>query len=50
MYVGDLQWAGHLLSPVDECTNSDMFWALRGGGGGSFGVVIAGCSLSTALG
>jgi FAD/FMN-containing dehydrogenase len=30
---------GHLLSPVDECTNSDMFWALRGGGGGSFGVV-----------
>lgn len=31
--------AGTVLSPVDECTHSDMFWALRGGGGGSFGVV-----------
>lgn len=26
---------------ADACTNSDMFWALRGGGGGSFGVVIS---------
>jgi hypothetical protein len=24
---------------VDECTNPDLFWALRGGGGGTFGVV-----------
>lgn len=24
---------------ADRCTNSDLFWALRGGGGGTFGVV-----------
>ncbi|HEX4209418.1 MAG TPA: BBE domain-containing protein, partial [Candidatus Binataceae bacterium] len=24
---------------ANACTNSDLFWALRGGGGGSFGVV-----------
>jgi len=24
---------------ADECSNTDMFWAMRGGGGGSFGVV-----------
>ncbi len=24
---------------ADHCTNSDLFWALRGGGGGTFGVV-----------
>lgn len=24
---------------ADRCTNSDLFWALRGGGGGSFGIV-----------
>jgi hypothetical protein len=24
---------------VDACSNSDLFWALRGGGGGTFGVV-----------
>jgi len=25
---------------ANKCTNSDLFWALRGGGGGSFGVVL----------
>jgi hypothetical protein len=25
--------------PADGCSNSDLFWALRGGGGGTFGVV-----------
>ncbi|KAJ7579762.1 FAD-binding domain-containing protein [Mycena floridula] len=29
----------HLI--VNECTNSDLFWALRGGGGGTFGVVLS---------
>ena len=24
---------------ANACTNSDLFWALKGGGGGSFGVV-----------
>ncbi len=24
---------------ADACTNTDLFWALRGGGGGTFGVV-----------
>lgn len=24
---------------ADRCTNTDLFWALRGGGGGTFGVV-----------
>mmetsp|Transcript_18542 Transcript_18542/g.21403 ORF Transcript_18542/g.21403 Transcript_18542/m.21403 type:complete len:684 (-) Transcript_18542:29-2080(-) len=24
---------------ADACTNSDLFWAMRGGGGGTFGVV-----------
>jgi hypothetical protein len=24
---------------ADACTNADLFWALKGGGGGSFGVV-----------
>jgi FAD/FMN-containing dehydrogenase len=24
---------------ANECTNSDLFWALKGGGGGSYGVV-----------
>ena len=24
---------------ANECTNSDLFWSLRGGGGGTFGVV-----------
>lgn len=26
---------------ADNCTNTDLFWALRGGGGGTFGVVTA---------
>ena len=27
------------LATVNKCQHSDLFWALRGGGGGSFGVV-----------
>lgn len=27
------------LQIANECTNSDLFWALRGGGGGTWGVV-----------
>ena len=27
------------LRTANECTNSDLFWALRGGGGGTWGVV-----------
>lgn len=25
---------------ANECQNEDLFWALRGGGGGTFGVVL----------
>ena len=25
---------------ANECQNADLFWALRGGGGGTFGVVL----------
>ncbi|KAH6686903.1 FAD binding domain-containing protein [Plectosphaerella plurivora] len=32
--------AGHILT-VNECQNQDLFWALRGGGGTTFGVVTA---------
>ena len=28
-----------MLAVADRCTNPDLFWALRGGGGGTFGVV-----------
>lgn len=28
------------LVTADACTNPDLFWALRGGGGGTFGVVV----------
>jgi len=29
------------LVMADACMNSDLFWALRGGGGGTFGIVVA---------
>lgn len=28
------------LRIANACQNSDLFWALRGGGGGTFGVVL----------
>ncbi len=28
-----------LMAKADRCTNADLFWALRGGGGGTFGIV-----------
>ncbi|KAA1467757.1 FAD-binding domain-containing protein [Dentipellis sp. KUC8613] len=28
------------LRVANECQNSDLFWALRGGGGGTFGIVL----------
>ena len=33
--------ADGVLRTANTCTNSDLFWALRGGGGGTFGVVMA---------
>jgi FAD/FMN-containing dehydrogenase len=29
------------LMKVNECENSDLFWAIRGGGGSTFGVIIS---------
>ena len=31
--------ANGIFAYADACTNSDLFWALRGGGGGTWGVV-----------
>ena len=31
----------HEKVTADSCTNSDLFFALRGGGGGTFGVVVS---------
>ncbi len=33
--------ADGIFRTVDACSESELFWALRGGGGGSFGVVTA---------
>ena len=30
---------GDLLT-ANNCTNTDLFWALKGGGGGSWGVIV----------
>ena len=30
--------ANGTLLTTNACTNSDLFWAIRGGGGGTFGV------------
>ncbi|KAH0555755.1 hypothetical protein GP486_006301 [Trichoglossum hirsutum] len=41
-----LHWGSKLRTPdgrfliANDCTNRDLFWALRGGGGGAFGVVL----------
>ena len=29
---------GRLLT-INRCKNSDLFWAIRGGGGGTYGIV-----------
>ncbi|KAK5678747.1 hypothetical protein LTS10_009191 [Elasticomyces elasticus] len=34
-----------LLRTANKCQNSDLWWALRGGGGGTFGVVVESTSL-----
>ena len=35
----DIVTADGTLVTANSCTNADLFWALRGGGGGTFGVV-----------
>ena len=35
----DVVIANGTLLKANKCTNEDLFWALRGGGGGTFGVV-----------
>ncbi|KAJ7158393.1 FAD-binding domain-containing protein [Mycena crocata] len=32
---------------ANECQNTDLFWALRGGGGGTFGVVLSSTTLAS---
>ena len=34
----DVVIADGTLLTANACTNTDLFWALRGGGGGTFGV------------
>ncbi|KAJ5530564.1 hypothetical protein N7527_003957 [Penicillium freii] len=29
------------LVTANECQNNDLFWAIRGGGGGTFGVILS---------
>ncbi|KAJ7064893.1 FAD-binding domain-containing protein [Mycena amicta] len=38
--------SGQLLT-ANECQNTDLFWALRGGGGGTFGVVLESTALAS---
>ena len=35
----DVVIANGTLLTANSCTNPDLFWALRGGGGGTFGIV-----------
>ena len=35
----DVVIANGTLLTANKCTNPDLFWALRGGGGGTFGIV-----------
>ena len=35
----DVVIADGTLLTANACTNTDLFWALRGGGGGTFGIV-----------
>ena len=35
----DAVLANGTIVTADACSNTDLFWALRGGGGGSFAVV-----------
>ena len=34
----DVVIADGTLLTTNACTNSDLFWAIRGGGGGTFGI------------
>ncbi|KAJ7754480.1 FAD-binding domain-containing protein [Mycena metata] len=36
-----------LYLTANECQNTDLFWALRGGGGGTFGVVLESTTLAS---
>jgi len=35
----DVVIADGTLLTANECENTDLFWALRGGGGGTYGIV-----------
>ena len=35
----DIVTADGTLLTANECENTDLFWALRGGGGGTYGIV-----------
>ena len=39
MVEADIVIADGTLLTVNKCWHSDLFWAIRGGGGGTFGVV-----------
>lgn len=46
MNISTIQLEFKIVTPdgqlriANRCQNSDLFWALRGGGGGTFGVVL----------
>lgn len=46
LYLQDIQLEFEVVSPegalmkANACSNTDLFFALRGGGGGTFGIVL----------